>query len=75
MQIRVTLMGALKAQSPPGGTLELPENATVADALGALTIDPAAIQTVMRNGRPERNHTVPLSAGDELTILPPVGGG
>ena len=75
MQIRVTLMGALKAHSPPGGTVELPENGTVADVLAALAIDSAAIQTVMRNGRPEPDHTVPLAADDELTILPPVGGG
>ncbi len=75
MQVRVKLMGALKAKAPAGDTLELPEGATIEAVFNALDIDSQAIQVVMLNNRPQTDRDHTLSADDELTILPPVGGG
>lgn len=68
-------MGGLKAKAPEGGAIELPESATINDALTALEIEPAQIQIAMHNGKPAPDRTRELADGDELTILPPVGGG
>ena len=75
MIVRVKLMGTLKAKSPPGGTLELAAGATIGDALLALHIDPNSVQVFTVNGSLERNRERKLAANDELSILPPVGGG
>jgi molybdopterin converting factor small subunit len=60
--------------------LELPEGACVADAWDALTAQCPALAELSastrfaRNGRlTEQNE--PLADGDELALLPPVGGG
>ena len=75
MIVRVKLMGTLKAKSPPEGTLELAAGATIGDALLALLIDPNSVQVFTVNGSLERNRERKLAANDELSILPPVGGG
>lgn len=75
MQVRVVLMGALKAKSPEGGTVDVPEGATIDDLLAKLDVEPEAVQTVMVNGKPIRDRTTVISSEDELTLLPPVGGG
>jgi len=75
MRVRVKLMGALKGKTPEGGTLELPDEATVDTLLATLEIDPRVVQVVMVNNKPQKDRTLPLSPDDELTILPPVGGG
>ena len=75
MQIRVNLMGGLKAQSPKNNTIELPEGSTIDDLLAALDVDPAFVQTVMVNSKPQKDRSRVLAADDELTLLPPVGGG
>lgn len=75
MIVRVKLMGTLKAKSPPGGTLELAAGATIADALQALNIAADSVQVFTVNGSLERNRDRVLGANDELSILPPVGGG
>lgn len=75
MQIKTTLMGGLRAQAPPDNILELADGGTILDALAALDIEPTAIQVVMHNGKPQRDHSVELSDEDEITVLPPVAGG
>ncbi|MHB8146587.1 MAG: MoaD/ThiS family protein [Vulcanimicrobiaceae bacterium] len=61
-------------------TLELPDGATVADAWHALEQraphlrELAASTRLARNARMARGDEV-LSDGDELALLPPVGGG
>ena len=75
MRLRVKLMGALKAKAPAGGTLELPEDATIAAVLEALNIDSNSVHIVIVNNKPQGDRSHALSADDELTILPPVGGG
>ena len=75
MQVRVKLMGLLKAKTPPNGKLDVPDGATIEQVLTALDIPATHVQTVFVNGRLERDRTRQLSPDDELTILAPVGGG
>jgi sulfur carrier protein ThiS len=75
MQVRLKLMGMLKAKTPPGGVLDVAEGATIADVLLALDIAAHARQAITVNGRFERNRRRALVPDDELTVIPPVGGG
>ena len=43
--------------------------------LRALGIDPQAVRVCTVNGVLERDHHRVLDAGDELVVIPPVGGG
>jgi sulfur carrier protein ThiS len=75
MQIRLKLMGMLKARTPPGGTLEVADGATIDDVLRAMDITSPAIRVFTVNGQFERNRSRVLAANDELSAIPPVGGG
>ena len=75
MKIKVKLMGMLKDHTPEGGELELPDDATIGCVLAALGIEGETIQAFSINGSIERSRDVKLSNADELTVLPPVGGG
>ena len=75
MKVQIKLMGMLKDRTPGGGELELPPAATIDDVLTALEIDSETIQAFSVNGSIERDKARALSDGDELTVLPPVGGG
>jgi sulfur carrier protein ThiS len=75
MQIRLKLMGMLKATMPPGGVLEVAEGATIEDVLRALEIAPQKVRVFTVNGEFERNRSRVLVANDELSAIPPVGGG
>ena len=75
MRVQLKLMGFLKAKTPADGELQLPEGGTIEDVLRALEIAVESVQVFTVNGNfvRDRNHT--LADGDELTVLPPVGGG
>jgi sulfur carrier protein ThiS len=75
MQIRLKLMGMLKARAPPGGALEVADGATIDDVLRALEIAPQTVRVFTVNGQFERDRTRVLAANDELAAIPPVGGG
>ena len=75
MQIRLKLMGMLKARTPAGGALAVADGATIDDVLRALEIPPQTIHVFTVNGRFERNRGRALAPNDELTVIPPVGGG
>lgn len=75
VEIRVKLMGVLKDKTPPNGKLELPNGATIKDAIEALAIPIQSIQVCTVNGSVERDRARSLAADDELTVLAPVGGG
>ena len=68
-------MGVLKKRTPEGGTLDLDDGSTIKDALAALDLPNKRINAVSLNGKVERDFSRPLKAGDELIVLPPVGGG
>ena len=75
MQIRLKLMGMLKARTPAGGVLEVADGATIDDVLRALEIAPQTIRVFTVNDQFERNRSRVLAANDELAAIPPVGGG
>ena len=75
MRIRVKLMGMLKDKMPPNGELELPASATIDDALAKLEIAAETVQVCTLNGLLERERTRALQPDDELSVIPPVGGG
>ena len=68
-------MGLLKERMPPEGQLSLNDAATISDALTALQIPRASVQVFSVNGALVRDPLHTLADGDELTLLPPVGGG
>ena len=75
MEIRVKLMGILKDKSPSNGKIELPEGGTIEDALRVVGIPVDSVQVFTVNGQVDRNRRRALTADDELTVLPPMGGG
>ena len=75
MRIAVKLMGLLKSKSPPDGVLEVEDDATIADVLQQLDIASGSVQVFSVNGQLERESSRRLADRDELSIIPPVGGG
>jgi molybdopterin converting factor small subunit len=75
VRIRLKLMGMLKDNAPDDGTLALENKASIRDALVALGIPVESVQVFQVNGQLERDNARELADNDELTVLPPVGGG
>ena len=75
MQIRVNMMGGLKPMTPDGGRLDAEDGATIEQVLEQLGVEAKQVQIVMHNGKPQANRLTTLAADDEITVLPPVGGG
>ena len=75
MKIQIKLVGMLKDRTPEGISLELPVNSTIENVLAQLDILSETIQAVSVNGSIERDKSRTLVDGDELVVLPPVGGG
>ena len=75
MVVKVKLMGVLKEKAPPDGLLELANSASIEDALRALEIPIDSVQVFTVNGSLVRDRGHTLAADDDLTVLPPVGGG
>lgn len=75
MRITIKLMGMLKDQTPENGRMDLPADATIGDVLTALNVDQEAVQVFSVNGSIQRDQATKLIDGDELIVLPPVGGG
>jgi molybdopterin converting factor small subunit len=71
----VRLRGNLR---PPGGPelqiLEVGEGATVDDLIALLGLRPGDVWLAMLDGQPVEADR-PLRPGDELSLIPPVGGG
>ena len=75
MEITLKLMGVLKDKTSDEGKLKIADGATILDVLTALDIPSEGVQTFTVNGQLERDRNRSLSDGDDLAILPPVGGG
>ena len=75
MRIRLKLMGLLKDKTPPGDALEFAAGATIEDVLKSLEIPSDSVQVFSVNGQIEKEKSRALEDDDELTVLPPVGGG
>lgn len=75
MHIQLKFMGMLKDRTPENGELELANGSTIEDILQQLNVPLDSVQAFSLNGSIERDKERVLQDGDELTVLPPVGGG
>jgi molybdopterin converting factor small subunit len=81
MRVRVLAFARIRELLDESGrTLELSEGATIRDAWAALTQRSPAVDEMRSVTRVARNGRIAdfddtLSDGDELALLPPVGGG
>ena len=83
MKIKVRLFATLQEYLPPGSgtsetTLDLPDSATVPDALGELRVPLNLAHIVFVNGRQVLRSEIgmrQLQDGDILAAFPAVGGG
>jgi len=77
MGVRVKLVGFLKeyALQGKGMDLEDADGRTVAEVVADLGIPPASVSITLVNGRHVQGQDYVLQEGDELTLLPPIGGG
>jgi molybdopterin synthase catalytic subunit len=81
MQVRVLFFGILKdLAGKPSDSLELPENATLADVLAHYNLSiprlkETAASLAMSVNQEYAGPATRLNAGDEVALLPPVSGG
>jgi molybdopterin synthase catalytic subunit len=76
MRVRVRLFAGLRERAGTDEVeLELPDGAQVSDALERLGELSAGIRVVMAVNREYADEHLPLHAGDELALIPPVSGG
>jgi molybdopterin synthase catalytic subunit len=76
MVVRVRLFAILRERAGRSEIeLELPDGARVGDALGRLDDLAGGLPLVMAVNRVYADRDAPLSAGDELALIPPVSGG
>ena len=75
MKIQLKLMGVLKDKTPEGDAIDLPDGATIDQALAVMEIQADRIQVITINSSIERDRGRVLVEGDELSVIPPVGGG
>ena len=76
MQVRIRLFAMLRERAGTDSlTLELPEGASVGDALGELRWLTGDLRTVLAVNRDYASAETLLRADDELALIPPVSGG
>lgn len=77
MGVKVKLVGFLKKYAPQGESLDLEDadGRTVAEVAADLGIPPASVSITLVNGHYVKPRSYVLQEGDELTLLPPIGGG
>ena len=83
MKIAVRLV-SLDGSLPPGfdasgeGSLDLADGTSLAFMLNSLKLPPEGAYAALVNGQtiaPESRANLPLNAGDEVVIFPPISGG
>ena len=75
MEIQIKLMGMLAGKTPQDGKLQLQDGDSIETALVALGIPVDSVAACTVNGSLVKDRQHLLAAGDEVTVLPPVGGG
>ena len=77
MKVHIHPFANLRDYAPTGKKsfeLSLADGATVADVFATLRIPATVEAVILVNGR-RADQTTPLSAGDEVTLFPPMEGG
>jgi molybdopterin converting factor small subunit len=74
MQIRIKCFATLSGHTPEGGSLQLPEGATVMDAAALIGLKEEDVKLIFVNSKSAGFDTV-LADDDQLGIFPAVGGG
>lgn len=75
MRILVRLHGGLRRHTSPGPVqVDVRDDATAADVIAALNLRPGEVWLVTLNDE-LIDVTYPLQPEDELSLIPPVGGG
>lgn len=72
--VQLTLVGLLKRYAPADAPSVIEAGQTVLEAIEHLGLDPDLVAIVMVNGRQEFK-SYRLQDGDELKLVPMVGGG
>ena len=74
MKVKIKLFATLRKFGPDEQIIELPDNATVEDAINLLNLPEKFPLLKIVNGehRPPKH---PLKEGDELALFPPIAGG
>lgn len=76
MRVTVRLFAGLRERAgAPTVEVQLPDEATVADALAALAGVTGGVTVVLAVNREYATGDTPLRPGDELALIPPVSGG
>src|SRR3712207_761731 len=76
MRVTVRLFAQLRERAGASEVaVDLPEGAVVRDAIAAMGDVAAGLPVVMAVNREYADESAPLSAGDELALIPPVSGG
>lgn len=74
MKVKVKLFASLREYGPDEQIIDLPDNATIEDAINLLDLPKQIPLLKIVNGehRPPKHH---LKGGDELALFPPIAGG
>ncbi|GAB4435470.1 MAG: hypothetical protein Kow0031_17210 [Anaerolineae bacterium] len=79
MKVTARLHATLRRATPNGlqnrVSVELPENATIADLLAALAIDASPEHVMLLIDHRRVTPAQPLADGDEVQLFPPISGG
>jgi molybdopterin converting factor small subunit len=74
MKVRIKLFATLRNYGPEEQETELPENATLGDAINLLKLPKQIPLLKIVNGE-HRNLHYPLKDADEIALFPPIAGG
>jgi len=73
MNVKIKLFASLRKFGPDEQVIELPDNATVDDAVNSLNIPKTALLRIVNGEHRPAIHQ--LKEGDELALFPPIAGG
>lgn len=73
MKVKIKLFASLRKFGPDEQMIELPENATIDDAINSLNIPKIALLKIVNGEHRPANY--PLKDGDDLALFPPIAGG
>lgn len=73
MKVKIKLFASLRKFGPDEQVVELPENATIDDAINSLNIPKIALLKIVNGEHRPANY--PLKDGDDLALFPPIAGG